>query len=183
MKNEYAFYAQHMHIHSCYEPGASMEGHIYHAKNLGMKYIWFTDHDIRMGRKPNEVDGFDFDSGLSVLNASGGEYGFKCESAEYGSVEHCRDSSYSGEGCMKIQVISDGEDWRGVEATLFSSGKKHCVSLISDVAISFAYKTDFKDFENQRLIFDVKLSEMPPELTEAHILYVLGGEDLRHSRV
>ena len=177
MKNKYDFYAQHMHIHSCYEPGASMEGHIYHAKNLGMKYIWFTDHDNRMGRKPGEIDGFDFDSGLTALDSSGKEYGFKYENDEYGSVEYCQSTAYSGNGCMKIEVSSDGDDWRGINATLFSSGKNHCVSLISDLSISFAYKTDFNDVENQRLIFDVKLSERPPELTEAHILYVLGSTD------
>ena len=177
MKNKYDFYAQHMHIHSCYEPGASMEGHIYHAKNLGMKYIWFTDHDIRMGRKPEEIDSFDFNSGLSLLDSGKKEYGFKCENAEYGSVEHCRDVAYEGDGCMKMQVKANGEDWHGIEATLFSTGKKHCTSLLSDVSISFAYKTDFQDSENQRLIFDVMLSERPPELTCAHILYVLGSTE------
>ena len=182
MKSIYDFYAQHLHLHSCYEPGASMEGHIYHAKNLGMKYIWFTDHDIRMGRKPHEVDGFDFDTGLSVRDLFDKEYGFKCENADYGSVEHCRDTAYEGSGCMKMQVASDGDDWCGVDATLFSHGKSHCVSLLSDVSVSFAYRMDIDDPENQRLIFDFKLSERPPELTCAHILYVLGSTDGLHEK-
>ena len=41
-----------MHIHSIYEPGASMEGHMYFAKLQGMKHIWFTEHDIFWNKKP-----------------------------------------------------------------------------------------------------------------------------------
>ncbi len=182
MKRKYSFYAQHLHIHSCYEPGASMEGHIYHANKLGMKYIWFTDHDIRMGRKQTEVDAFDFDTGLTELNPAGSEYGFKVSESERGAAEHCRENAYEGGGCMKMQVDSDGEDWSAVSATLFSHGKSHCVSLLSEVAISFAYKTDINEPENQRLIFDVKLSERPPELTCAHILYVIGSTEGLHEK-
>ena len=186
MKNLYSFYAQHLHIHSCYEPGASMEGHIYHASKLGMKHIWFTDHDIRMGRKPTEVDSFDFESGLTELNSSESEYGFKVSDSVKGTVEHCSDNAYRGDGCMKMQVKSDGVEWSAVSATLFSHGKSHCVSLLSEVEISFAYKTDINAPENKRLIFDFKLSERPPELTCAHILYVLGstvGLEEKHTLV
>ena len=47
-----------MHIHTCHQPGGSMEGHIYNASRLGMRYIRFTDHDTRTGEKKNQVKGF-----------------------------------------------------------------------------------------------------------------------------
>ena len=74
-QEQYVFYPQHMHIHSIFEPSASMEGHIRHARDLGMKHIWFTDHDIRMGRKSWELDGFDFEEGLTVTRGNA-TYGF-----------------------------------------------------------------------------------------------------------
>ena len=45
------YYPQHMHIHSIYEPGASMEGHIYFAKMQGIKHMWFTEHDVLWNKK------------------------------------------------------------------------------------------------------------------------------------
>ena len=74
---KYKYFAQHMHMHSCYQPGASMEGHMYHATKLGMKYIWFTDHDIRMGRKKFQVDGFDFEKEALLIEEIGRSLGFK----------------------------------------------------------------------------------------------------------
>lgn len=49
MKN-YTYYPMHMHLHSCFQSGASMESHMYNAKCLGMKYIRFTDHDSTICR-------------------------------------------------------------------------------------------------------------------------------------
>lgn len=61
------YYAMHMHMHSCYEGKASMKGHMYQAKQLGMDAIWFTDHDSRMGRQANAVENFDFEGGSLFL--------------------------------------------------------------------------------------------------------------------
>ena len=40
----------HMHLHTCFQSGASMESHMYNARKLGMKYIRFTDHDSTLCR-------------------------------------------------------------------------------------------------------------------------------------
>jgi len=66
------YYPMHMHMHTCHQPGASMEGHIYNASLLGMKYIRFTDHDNRVGLKKNALKSFDFSRGeLSYEYAQG----------------------------------------------------------------------------------------------------------------
>lgn len=62
MGETYRYYPMHMHIHTCFQPDPSMACHLYNANRLGMKYVWFTDHDVRTGRKKVPVTGFSFDS-------------------------------------------------------------------------------------------------------------------------
>ena len=50
---QYAYHPMHMHIHTCFQPGASMAAHMHNARALGMRYIWFTDYDTRTGVKKN----------------------------------------------------------------------------------------------------------------------------------
>ena len=64
--DKYKYYSMAMHLHSCYQPGGSMESHIYNASLLGMKYIRFTDHDVRLGTLKSKVCGFDFTRGELV---------------------------------------------------------------------------------------------------------------------
>ena len=47
---QYRYYPMHMHLHTCFQGGASMESQIYNAKKLGMAYIHLTDHDTTLGR-------------------------------------------------------------------------------------------------------------------------------------
>ena len=49
-----------LHIHSVWERQASMEGHFYNAKKLGIHHMYITDHDTCMGPRANKVDYFDF---------------------------------------------------------------------------------------------------------------------------
>ncbi len=185
MEDNFTYHAQHMHVHSCYEPGASMEGHIFNAKNLGMRYIWFTDHDIRMGIKRNEFDRFDFSDGLTY-ECDGKSVGFLSKENQCGSICICNESSHNDGNCMKMSTVGEGEEWKGCEATLVSCAKSHTASLLSDIALFFKYKTEISDAKNSRLVFDVKLSERPPEHKTAHILYVAGsteGLDALHTLV
>ena len=59
--DEEKYYSAHLHMHSCHEGVASMKGHMYMARQLGVDIIWFTDHDTRMGLLRTYVDGFSFD--------------------------------------------------------------------------------------------------------------------------
>ena len=185
MKEIFTYHAQHMHVHSCYEPGASMEGHIFNAQKLGMRYIWFTDHDIRMGRLRNELDSFDFSSGLNYVH-NGVNVGFLPKEDQCGEICICNESSSEGGRSMKMSLFGESEEWQECSATLVSYAKSHTASLLSDITLFFRYKTELSDTKNSRLIFDVKLSERPPEHTAAHILYVLGsteGLDAPHTLI
>ena len=62
------YHPMQMHLHTCHQPGGSMEGHIYNAQKLGMQYIRFTDHDTRTGRKECPVTCFDFSKGELEYN-------------------------------------------------------------------------------------------------------------------
>lgn len=179
---KYKYLAQHMHMHSCYQPGASMEGHMYHAANLGMKYIWFTDHDIRMGRKRYQIDGFDFEQELFCVEESGRSQGFKLienKSEQYVSehfkTELTKETCFTGSQCLKISVDSDDETWKGTGVYFWSSGKRHCSSLMAGIQLEIAAKLE--QFEDCRVIFDVQLSQRPPEHEPAHLLYVLGSTE------
>lgn len=171
-EKKYSFYPQHMHIHSIYEPFASMEGHIRHARDLGMKYIWFTDHDIRMGRKSWEFDGFDFEEGLTVTRGNA-TYGFKEGRVDEAcSVSWSEGDAYRGRGAMRLSA-ADGV----AEAVMFTYKKAHCRALLSELKLGLAYKIASSDPENTRFIVDVTLSQRPPEDMPAHLLFVSGYTD------
>jgi len=67
-----AYHAIPMHIHSIHEREASMEGQMYNAHRLGIHYMWFTDHDTRMGPKKYEACGYDFEK-CKLLDERPGE--------------------------------------------------------------------------------------------------------------
>ena len=52
---QYRYYPMHMHLHTCFQGGASMESQIYNAKKMGMEYIHLTDHDTTLGREKSTV--------------------------------------------------------------------------------------------------------------------------------
>ncbi len=176
MNTKYKFYAQHMHMHSCYQPGASMEGHMYHANKLGMKYIWFTDHDIRMGRKQNEVTGFDFESDTLIVNGENGRFwGFKA--LEHSEAVLTKETAFEGTQSMLLDNVSSQKEWTRSGVTFVSSGKSHCKSLLSDIRLGVALKTKCADWSNARVILDIRLSQRPPEHEPAHIYLVIGNTE------
>ena len=74
----YTYHPMHMHLHAACDHGASMAMHMFNARQLGMRYLWFTDHDTRTGVKSQPVNGFEFDGpGLIKEEPTGGFYGFK----------------------------------------------------------------------------------------------------------
>ncbi|MFR8976185.1 MAG: hypothetical protein ACLVG9_09325, partial [Eubacteriales bacterium] len=81
--SQFTYYPMHMHIHTCFQPGSSMANHFYNASKLGMKYIWFTDHDVRTGIKKAPVTGFSFDTGSLMKDEGNGLFcGFEITSFE-----------------------------------------------------------------------------------------------------
>lgn len=55
---KYRYHPMHMHLHTCFQGGASMESQIYNANKLGMQYIRLTDHDSTLGRAHTPVMDF-----------------------------------------------------------------------------------------------------------------------------
>ncbi len=58
-----SYYPVPLHMHSVWERNASMEGHFYNAQKLGIRHMYITDHDVRMGPRKNHIDRFDFTKG------------------------------------------------------------------------------------------------------------------------
>ncbi len=153
----------HMHLHTCHQPGGSMEGHIYNASLLGMRYIRFTDHDTRTGRKRNPIEEFDFTLGEAVVSDKRGKYGFEF----FGEPS----VSFSG-GKMKITSSSEGSGYHKAGAYFVSSGTKHTSTLIAEVTLTLGMR--FKTVGDARIYLDVRLSQRPPEHKAAHLIYSFG---------
>lgn len=155
-----------------------MEGHMYHAAQLGMKYIWFTDHDIRMGKKPFEITSFDFEEdSLWVEEENGRAHGFGVSDGEETcfKVELTKENCFTGTQCMKITAKSDSNSWKGGNVFFKSNGKRHCSSLMAGIKLELAVMAE--DWTDCRLILDVRMSQRPPEHECAHLFYVLGDTD------
>ncbi len=154
------YYPMHMHLHSIHQPGASMESHMYNAKSLGMQYIHFTDHDTRTGRKYSPVESFDFTKGeLKYLDC-------KDEGCGWNILGEPSVSFENGE----LVLSSPGGNTAGIR--FFSDGKRHTWALLSEVILTFGFK--YVSNENSRIVFDITLSQRPPEHKEAHFRYVIG---------
>ncbi|MBQ7915153.1 MAG: hypothetical protein IJ315_00005 [Firmicutes bacterium] len=144
----YQYHPMQMHLHTCHQPGSSMEGHMYNAASLGMHYIRFTDHDVRTGPKEFPCNCFDFTKGALVYE------------------------DYSGKECgwmasEDAQVTFDGESMILEKGSVefFSSGRRHTVSLLADVTLKVGLECD------GQVMLDVRLSQRPPEHKPAHLYY------------
>ena len=158
-----------MHIHTCHQPGGSMEGHIYNAKSLGMRYIRFTDHDTRLGasRKKNPVTGFDFSKGKAVIAEKPvAEHGFSFFGEQETTVE---------KGKITLRCTSSGEEYERAGAYFYSEGTKHTVSLIAEVSVFLGLSFNLSG--DAHLYIDVRLSQRPPDHQPAHLVYCFDGFD------
>lgn len=150
----------HMHLHTCHQPGGSMEGHIYNASQLGMRYIRFTDHDTRTGKKKNPIEKFDFSLGTAQICDEKGTYGFEF----FGDPEVSFADSE-----MKITSSTEGDAYKRAGAYFTSSGTKHTVSLIAEVLLTLGMR--IKTVGDAHVYLDVRLSQRPPEHKAAHLIY------------
>ena len=156
-----------MHLHTCHQPGGSMEGHIYNASLFKMRYIRFTDHDTRTGIKRNPINGFDFGKGVAVISEKPiAEHGFEF----FGNTE-----TLCEKGKITLKCSSDGEEYERAGAYFFSEGTRHTVSLIAEV--SFVLGMKFKLTGDAHLYLDVRLSQRPPDHKPAHLVYSFDGYD------
>lgn len=167
------YYPQHMHIHSIYEPGASMAGHMYFASLQGMKYIWFTEHDQLWNKKPFSLG---FEPEETLPDESGRPTKLFLPTPDSVGEVTVSPESYEGECSLRLTAPkNDGEDWLGV--TAMNDGKEACQSLCRLPLISLAHR-GVKHFDGDvRYIIDITLSERPPDQHFAHILFVDGSTE------
>lgn len=168
------YYPQHMHIHSIYEPGASMEGHIYFAEMQGIKHMWFTEHDILWDKKPYKLS-FEAEELLPDENGVPTKHVLPSYNSQ-GDV--CIDNSdfYDGSSSLRLTAKENYSD-RWIGASVSSIGKGICQSLCRMPMLSFSHRGVKKSEGDVRYIFDVLLSERPPHRRFAHIIFVCGSSE------
>lgn len=162
------YYGMPMHMHSCWERNASMEGHMYQLKQLGLKYTYITDHDVRMGRRRYHPQSFDFSKGeLYVEDYPGKFCGFQNLMGNVSVTEH-------NELCLRTESASS--EWSIASATYDSTQKRHELALFSGLVMQLGMRMTEPD-DDIRVVVDVELSMRPPEFEHGHILYVFGNSD------
>lgn len=162
----YTYHPMQMHLHTCHQPGASMASHMYNARDLGMHYIRFTDHDVRTGPKKAPCLGFDFTCGNRTWeDLPGSSCGWE---ETYGQPE----ITFDGSG-MCLSVASESETCQVNGVGFVSSAKRHTASLLAGVTLTLALTAKLTG--DARLVLDVRLSQRPPDHEKAHLRYVLGA--------
>lgn len=104
---------------------------------------------------------------------TGGFYGFRTtdDAVRYRIISEKKSAKLTLEA-------SDDSAWQSGGIYFVSNGTRHTSSLAADVTLSIDVE-DLSVSENSRLIFNVRLSQRPPECANGHILYVMGStEDL-----
>lgn len=150
------------------------------AKALGIRHLWFTEHDVRLGPRQYDIPYFRFDrESLTVEDAPGLCCGFTylndtpvdkgqtvCPDGRTGRL---LSPDTSGE------VGQDGFSGGGIE--FFSDAKRHCAGLLSGVHITLRAFCRAADWRRARVIFDCTLSQQQPHFEQVHLLYVIGCAD------
>lgn len=168
MNKIFTYYPMHMHLHTCFQPGMSMAAHMYNANKLGMKYIWFTDHDTATGIGKRSITGYSFADG--VLNK--GDHGFfEADFAEKAQLSWSIDADAES---ASLQAQADERDvWQNAGIYFHSTGHRHNPALLMDTSIRIGLETEGIS-PDTRLVLDVTLSQRPPVCKKSHMLYVLG---------
>lgn len=172
--NKYIYYPMQMHLHTCHQPGGSMEGHIYNAAKLGMEYIRFTDHDVRTGQKQYPVDNFDFThKSLTINDGPKRSYGWNIIEDTF-QVTNSPVITFSEEELILTNPPVVEKSQRSSGIYFQSSGRRHTVSLIANVTLKIGIGILGNFIESDSLLLDVKLSQRPPNHIPAHMIYVIG---------
>ncbi len=171
---QFQYHPMHMHIHSCFQPGASMAMQMQNAKKLGMEYIWITDHDSRMGAKKTPVTGISFEKGSRMIQESEKDfYGF--ELTEYDEKANLTERTEQKK-LLLCAKANENSCWQNAGVHFVSSRTRHTASLLNGITLEIGIETEGIS-SDARLILAVKLSQRPPECIPARMLYVLGNID------
>ena len=179
MNKSFTYHPMHMHIHSCFQPGASMALQMYQAQKLGMKYIWFTDHDTRTGFKQYPVSGFEFDED-SLIKHDGENRFYGFEESKFNNQAELKYEINTKEKSLSLSSKADeSSKWQSAGIHFVSSRTRHTHSLLMGIALSLEL-TKHTIPHDSRLILDIKLSQRPPDYKNAHLIYVMGDTSNLH---
>jgi len=161
----YVYHPMHMHLHCGHQIGASMESHMYNAKQLGMQYIRFTPHDTRTGPLNPACNTFDFSCG-SLMWEFAPEYscGWEAVCGEPNAVFE--------DGAMIWTESGDADEYKGSGYKFVCTDKHHMRSLLADVTLKLGFDLQLQG--DARLILDVSMCQRPPDHLPAHLCYVIG---------
>jgi len=174
------YYSAHLHLHSCFESAASMGGHCFQAKRLGVDVVWITDHDRRICWKQDEAFwGDDFERQQLAMPVKNGFDGWRVAALDdgvTGEAELAKGVCLSGKQSMRIWARSSHarEEWGSLRVDFSAEGRKHQRSLLTGVSINLSLRPERGFGENGRLRIFVELSQQPPSLDKESLTYVVG---------
>ena len=166
--SDIAYYPMHMHLHTCLQPGMSMAAHMHNANKLGMRYIWFTDHDTATGGGRRAIKEYSFADGLLTRDG----YGFyEAEFVDRADFTYAIDQN--NEALEMVARADKREEWQSAGMYFHSTGHRHNPALLMETSLALNLQMSNLG-DDCRLVLDVVLSQRPPECKKAHMLYVLG---------
>lgn len=157
-----------MHLHAACEPTASIGAHMHWARRLGIRHLFLTEHDSRIGVKRRPLKRFYFPKRKLFCDLPNGiRAGFRPEGEQSGGYAFFED-----EGGISLTLRAGlGER----EVMLFSSmGKNHAEPLAADIAVVLSGDAAVTD--DATLAVEFILSAQPPMLTQARLVYFLGAQ-------
>lgn len=168
------FYPTHLHLHCSHEPTASLGSHMSHAAALGIRHIWTTEHDIRMGQRPRDISVFFFpEKELLVQLPNGTKAGFAEVEGNTGTYAF----EDSAEG-IALRICADENNRQSM---LFHSiGKRHSAPLFARLCVDLDADIQSAVENGARITVAFVLSAQPPTYKQAELCYVYG--ELPHSQ-
>ena len=160
-------YPMHLHLHCSHEPTASIGSHMSHAAELGIRYIWTTEHDTRMGKKSKDIPFFAFpEKQLFVTLENGAKAGFQEEYENTGA--YAFEESEKG---ISLNLFAKEEEREGM--FFYSTGKRHSDPLFSRLSVTLDAEIE-RENENGKVTVEFVLSAQPPTYKQAKLCYVFG---------
>ena len=165
------FYPMPMHLHAAHEPTASIGMHMSWARRLGLRHLWLTEHDSRMGTKRRPLPVFRFPKKKLFCDLPGGvRAGLRPEEGNSGSHTFREEE----DGIAAILTARAGER---ESMHFYSMGKNHSDPLFSVVTVRL--DGEVTACGGATLTVEFILSAQPPSGEQARLVYYLGKAPVR----
>lgn len=162
------YYPIHTHLHCAHEASASIGSHMAHAKELGIEYIWTTEHDTRIGKPAGKYFSFSYtEKNLWVpIPGSHIQAGFQEKEENTGTYDFL-----DADDGIVLRISAE----KGQRESLFfhSKAKKHSDPLLAQVTLEM--NADIELCNDGTVLVEFILSAQPPTYQQARLCYVLGS--------